>query len=323
MGGTMEHSPASDPNAAALVGLTLVPGAGRVVVSHAFQAASRLGMSLHELLRTPLLDLARQLPPGSDGLLNALKNYDVPHRLRAEALLQRTTRAGIRFVPNGSAAYPSPMGTQLKNFAPPFLFVRGDPSLLKELGAAVVGARKASRRGLAVAAACGAAFACEGVAVISGGAAGVDTAAHEAATRAGGTTVVILPQGILDYCVPRYLQRGLEDGSVAVISEFVPDAPWETHAAVTRNATISACSSLICVVEPRKTGGSMRTARHGLRQGKPVLAFGEDESASGVRALRSEGAVEMLDERGQVSTGRLMTLWRARRPRRSEQRTLW
>jgi predicted Rossmann fold nucleotide-binding protein DprA/Smf involved in DNA uptake len=101
-----------------------------------------------------------------------------------------------------------------------------------------------------------------------------------------------------------------EEGRAAIVSEFAPDSRWHTHAAVTRNATISALSRLVCVIEPRKTGGSVRTARCGLEQGKQVLVHGSRDPESPIAALRRAGAGSLLDEQGQFSGARLQDRWR-------------
>ena len=109
------------------------------------------------------------------------------------------------------------------------------------------------------------------MAVVSGGAAGVDWAAHDAALQSGGSTVIFLPQGILVYEMSSAWREAMDEGRLLLASEYLPDAPWRTYAAVSRNALIAAQARLVCVIEPRKQGGSLLTARHAVDQGKQVL----------------------------------------------------
>ena len=87
---------------------------------------------------------------------------------------------------------------------------------------------------------CAEAFARKGVAIVSGAASGVDTAAHDAALNARATTVATLPQGILSFPIPKRWRHAIESGRLTLVSEFAPNLPWATHAAVTRNRTIAA-----------------------------------------------------------------------------------
>jgi predicted Rossmann fold nucleotide-binding protein DprA/Smf involved in DNA uptake len=140
--------------------------------------------------------------------------------------------------------------------------------------------------------------------------------------RNGGKTVVVLPQGILTYRGPALLFDAIQDGRAAVVSEFAPDMAWETHAAVTRNTTISAFSLLVCVIEPKKTGGSVRTARCALAQGKRVLVYPARGCASVVQSLSNGGALELVEGLLPVGLDELADLWRTACVHPREQETL-
>lgn len=100
------------------------------------------------------------------------------------------------------------------------MWCAGNLDLLETYGAGIVGTRTPSRVGEAVAADCARFFAgCE-AAVVSGGADGIDTAAHRAAIDAGGKTVVVLPQGIRTYPFPGYIREAVETNRCALISQF-------------------------------------------------------------------------------------------------------
>lgn len=155
--------------------------------------------------------------------------------------------------------------------APPFLFASGqfradDPAI------AVVGSRKASERGIAIATALADAVARRGVTVLSGLAAGVDAAAHTAALSAGGRTVAIIGTGINKQypasnraLQQEIMQRGL------VLSQFWPDAPPQQHNFLMRNAVMSGYGRATVVVEASEQSGARAQARMAVEHGRPVI----------------------------------------------------
>jgi DNA processing protein len=179
---------------------------------------------------------------------------------------------------------------------PPVLTISGNASLCAGPMLGVVGARKASTYGFDAARLCGLWAAEKGIPVVSGGAAGVDTAAQEAALGAGGRVVVVLPQGMLSYDPPEYLRKALGEGRAALASMFHPDLPWRTFAATTRNDLIAALATAVCVIEPLKTGGSLRTGQTARDLGRPVLVrcANSMEGRRKAELLHNAGAMGML-----------------------------
>lgn len=291
---------------AATLALLLIPGLGNRAARECQRAALRHGLPLGELIERPFQTLAALLPAGE---LAALVAKEVPARKdRALRFAAKLGALGARMLVPDDEAYPECVHAALQGDGLPFLSVIGPLELLGGAAAAVVGAREASRRGKALAADCARAFAAAEIPVVSGGARGVDTAAHEAALEAGGATVVVLPQGLLTYVPPAPIARALAKGRAAIVSQFLPDMGWETHAAVTRNATISALARLVCVVEPKRIGGSIRTARHALAQGKHVLFFAPGRNGL-ARMLEQAGAVRLLGESARLDPDRLLAAW--------------
>lgn len=167
--------------------------------------------------------------------------------------------AGLGFHTFRDGSYPA----QLREIhqLPPVLFSRGtlEPG---ETAVSVVGSRRASETGLAWARQLAKALAATGITVISGLAAGIDTAAHTAALDAGGRTIAVLGTGInRTYpAVNRDLQERIaRDG--LLLSQFWPDAPPTKKSFPLRNATMSGYGRATVVVE----GGS--TAAPGSRRG--------------------------------------------------------
>ena len=155
--------------------------------------------------------------------------------------------------------------------APPVLFARG--SLVRDdVAVSVVGSRKASSRGLGIAATVARELAARGVTVLGGLALGIDTAAHRAALEAGGRTVGVIGTG-LDRAYPAE-NRDLQEEIAArglVLSQFWPDAPPQRHNFLMRNATMSGYGLATVVVEAGEQSGSRAQARIAVEHGRPVI----------------------------------------------------
>ncbi len=173
---------------------------------------------------------------------------------------------------------------------------------------AVVGARAATRGGLAVAADLAAGLAAAGVTVVSGLARGVDGAAHQAAVAQGGASVGVLGSG-LDRIYPAEhaaLAEALADRG-AVVSEHLADTAALPHHFPLRNRIISGLAAAVVVVEASEKSGSLITAMAALEQGREVMAVpgpvGPGRHRGGHALLRDgarlvEGADDVLAELG-------------------------
>jgi DNA processing protein len=250
------------------------------------------------------------LPSGSDALAAPLR-ASRRQQPCAQDLVRDVVQAGGAVLCMGEPGYPPALTAQMGEQAPPLLFCRGNVDLLRAPLAAVVGTRTPSARGLRLARACTTELLGAGAGIVSGGADGVDTAAHALAIADRGYTVVVLPQGILTYRAPDYLRVALDAGRAAVASQFSPVTHWATHAAVTRNATIAALGRLVCVVEPHKAGGSMRTGRRGLEQGKPVFCVINARLPEAGHTLVRAGAQPLADDRDNLRRDALLAAWHA------------
>jgi len=300
-----------------MVALSLVAGAGRKTVYSAMRLAARLRRPLGALFGAPLRELLRDAAPGEENAVEALTRCGERETVQAKWLLRCARDGGVEFVRAGSPGYPAFLTVALGDQAPLLLFYRGNEALLESPGAGIVGTRKPTREAGRLAAASAELFAGEGIPVVSGGAAGVDLAAHEAALKSDGSTIVILPEGLQIYDPPSVLRAGVAHGQVLLVSEFLPTDGWQTHRAMTRNRTIAACSALVCVIEPREKGGSMFTAEQALIGGKPVFYWG---GACRDGALRGrQGAVRLTDARGGLRKSTLLKAAQLEKARPPEQ----
>lgn len=137
----------------------------------------------------------------------------------------------------------------------------------------IVGSRAATAYGEHVTADLGYGLAGREIVVVSGGAYGIDAAAHRSALAAGGQTVVVSAGG-LDRPYPSgnatLFDRAAQSG--LVISESPPGAAPHRHRFLTRNRLIAALSTGTVVVEAARRSGAANTAAHCFTQGRPVMA---------------------------------------------------
>ena len=200
-------------------------------------------------------------------------------------VLDELDRTQCRPVFADTAAYPAKLARHLGPAAPAVLFVAGEVSVLQEPCVAMVGSRQPSQaversaRGLA------ASLAGSGLTVVSGGAVGTDTVAHQAAMGAGATAVV-------PACgLGRFVWRGIahEDlcaGRWCVVGQFPPQEGWKSHYALMRNRTIVAAGDAVAAFDPRETGGTWNSCMHALGMRKPLLVCSSQSSSQQRRALR-------------------------------------
>jgi DNA processing protein len=190
---------------------------------------------------------------------------------RGGDILAKLPATESRLVATGDHEYPREL---CDLFDPPAgLFVRGWPLPRLEPRVAIVGARNCTSGGREIATMLAAALARAGVCVVSGGARGIDSAAHRGALEAGGTSVAVLGCGI-DVPYPRQNRRLLERvaASGALVSEYPPGLPPEPYRFPARNRIVAALSRAVVVVEGASGSGSMITADHVLDLGREVFA---------------------------------------------------
>ncbi|MFE9498258.1 DNA-processing protein DprA [Streptomyces collinus] len=239
-------------------------------------------------------------------------------RADPERDLDEAHRAGVRFVGPGDTEWPGQLD-DLGDARPLGLWVRGRPGLrmwaLRSV--AVVGARACTEYGTHVAGSLAAELAERGWVVVSGGAYGIDGAAHRGALAAGGATVAVLACGV-DRPYPRghtaLIDRIAEQG--LVIGELPPGEHPTPSRFVLRNRVIAALTRGTVVVEAACRSGSLVTARAAARLGRltmgvpgPVtsgLSAGVHDMLRGEAVLVTDAAevVEVVGDMGELAPPR-------------------
>jgi len=158
--------------------------------------------------------------------------------------------------------------------APPALNTRGRWPPPPGPRAAIVGSRRPSPYGEAVAEQLAAELAAAGVVVISGLALGIDAAAHRGALVGGGATVAVMGTGV-DLVYPAAhgaLAEQILGGGGALVSQFPDGTLPRRHNFPARNLTMAALSDVVVVVEAAQASGALITAEAALELGKDVMA---------------------------------------------------
>ena len=213
----------------------------------------------------------------------------------AERRMEELASSGLSVALLGTDSYPPWLATIPD--PPDLLFVRG--VLPTSPGVAVVGSRRATRYGINLAKAAGAAAARRGAVVVSGLARGIDGAAHQGVVEAGGRGVAVLGCG-LDRWYPvshRRLGEALLENGGGVVTEYPPGTVPEPWRFPVRNRIITGLSRVVLVVEAAAGGGALISARLGLEQGREVLAVPGDvnrATSRGCNELIRDGAMPVL-----------------------------
>jgi DNA processing protein len=189
----------------------------------------------------------------------------------AAAQQEKLVETGAEVVTIGDSRYPAPLR---QIFDPPLLlFVRGRVELLQSLMLGVVGTRRPTPYGIAVAERLAGDLAHAGLTIASGMARGIDTAAHRGTLAVGGDTVAVLGCGA-DVVYPSENKKLA--GEIAarglIVSEFPMGSTAFPQNFPIRNRIISGLSVGVLVVEGAQYSGSAITAKLAMDQGREVFA---------------------------------------------------
>lgn len=224
---------------------------------------------------------------------------------RAESAIAQWADEGMNLVTILDGDYPAQLLTIHQR--PPFLLYRGRLDPADAAGVAIVGTRKPTDLGVDRATAIATGLAERAVTVISGLAAGIDTAAHTAALAAGGRTVAVIGTGLRRVYPAE--NQGLQERIASehlVLSQFWPDAAPTKTSFPMRNAVMSGYAAATVVIEAAWKSGARMQARLALEHGRPVFLhdsllehdWARDYLARGAIVVTSaEDVLAALDER--------------------------
>jgi DNA processing protein len=211
--------------------------------------------------------------------------------IKIDQMKKSLSDVGATFLTPESPEWPANLNDLA---APPIgLVVKGDSSVLTERSLAIVGTRNPTPYGSRIAADFAAGFVDREWSIVSGGAYGIDSAAHKGALIAEGRTIAVLATGV-DVAYPagnvRLFAEIAENG--ALVSEVMPGAHAIPVRFLNRNRIIAALSQATLVVEAAFRSGSLRTARDAAELMRPVMAI-----PGPINAPTSEGCHRLIGER--------------------------
>src|SRR5437667_1599121 len=265
----------------ALVALNLIEGVGpirvRQLLEHFGDAPAILQAPKQRLLQ------ARNIgEETADAIAHWEKNVD----LAAE--LKRITDSGCRIVTQAEAEYPELLR---QIYDPPIvLYVKGELLPKDKDAVAMVGSRLTTHYGIEAARKPAYQLAYVGVTVVSGGARGIDSAAHQGALSAKGRTIAVLGTGINLVTPPEnaeLFERIAANG--ALITQFPFNRPPDKQSFPIRNRIVAGMTLGTVVVEANLTSGALITANFAVEYGRQVFAV-----PGRIDSPRSKGCHELI-----------------------------
>jgi DNA processing protein len=220
-----------------------------------------------------------------------IEEIPLDSRVNPLQVYEELSESGIRFLIPEDAGWPTPLNDLA---VPPVgIFVKGNIEVLQQQSLAIVGTRNPTPYGIRAAQEFAAGFVDREWAIVSGGAYGIDSAAHRGALIAEGSTVAVIASG-LDCLYPagnrKLFEEILENG--AIVTEYLPSVSARPHRFLVRNRLIAALSKATLVVEAAFRSGSLRTARDAAELARPVMAI-----PGPITSPTSEGCHRLIGER--------------------------
>ncbi|MEW6434277.1 MAG: DNA-processing protein DprA [Myxococcota bacterium] len=267
--------------------LWALPGIGVKTIERVREVFAAPG----ELYERPVKSWRREVD-FSPQAVAALRKLDALAEV-AERLEADLRRLGYRIIFPEEAAWPPALRDVAG--APPLLFMLGEGAVgPARRRVAIVGTRTPETGATGEVRKLAAQVAEAGVGVVSGGAQGIDRAAHLGALDGGGETWAFLGCAIEEMdSAQAVLRRPFREGQGTFFSQFPPGARCEKGHFLLRNACISGASEAVLVARAPASSGALNTVQHAREQGRPVLALPGDpwnRAAVGSNQLLRDGA---------------------------------
>jgi DNA processing protein len=274
----------------ALVALNLTEGVGpvrvRQLLEHFADAPAILRASKQQLL---------QVRGIGDDTAEAIANWEKTIDLNAE--LKRIADFGCHIVTQLDPEYPEFLR---QIYDPPIvLYVKGQLLPKDKNAVAMVGSRTTTYYGLEVARKLAYQLAYLGVTVVSGGARGIDSAAHQGALSAKGRTIAVLGTGINLVIPPEnaeLFERIAANG--ALITQFPFNRPGDKQSFPIRNRIVAGMTLGTVVVEANLTSGALITANFAAEYGRQVFAV-----PGRIDSPRSKGCHDLIKKGAKLCEG--------------------
>jgi len=261
-------------------------------------------ITLHKILRERELSIADIffLEPGE-----IRHEFDLPEKTvesfsAARKILPRIDNDYLKLLESGVETilffedlYPERLTRILKNQLPPVLYIFGNKDILKKRGAAVLGDRNVSEKGALISYLAAKSLCSHNITVISGFARGADLVAHRSALAHNGTTIAVLPHGMLNLNMPESFAPVYDPSRTLFISPFSPSAEYSPFNSLSRNKIIAALSYAVFIVEAPGEGGIFEAGKSTHETGTPlyVTEYSQypDSAAGNTRLIQEYGGI--------------------------------
>jgi DNA processing protein len=274
----------------AFVALNMIEHVGpvraRLLLEHFGDAPKILAASKSALLRVRNI---------GDETAGAIANWEKSVDLAGE--LKRIAEFGCHVLIQGDEHYPELL-RQIYD-PPPVLYVKGGLTAKDKNAVAMVGSRQTTHYGIETARKLAYQLAYVGVTVVSGGARGIDTAAHQGALSVKGRTVAVLGTGINLIFPPEnadLFERISENG--ALITQFPFNRPADKQSFPIRNRIVAGMTLGTVVVEANTTSGALITANMAVEAGRQVFAV-----PGRIDSPRSKGCHDLIKKGAKLCEG--------------------
>jgi len=274
----------------ALIALNLIEGVGpvrvRQLLEHFGEAPQILAADKHQLLAVRGI--------GED-TAEKISGWEKSVDLASE--LKRITDFGCHVLIQADEHYPELLR---QIYDPPIvLYVKGELTAKDKNAVALVGSRQTTHYGIETARKLAYQLAYVGVTVVSGGARGIDTAAHQGALAGKGRTVCVLGTGINLVFPPEnaeLFERIAANG--AVVTQFPFNRPADKQSFPIRNRIVAGMTLGTVVVEANLTSGALITANMAVEAGRQVFAI-----PGRIDSPRSKGCHELIKKGAKLCEG--------------------
>jgi DNA protecting protein DprA len=274
-----------------ILAMIMLPGLGPVRISGIINTLKAESVPVIEFI-TLSPEKKRSLLNLPDEIHSCLES--LPHVVkRADFLLNEIELRGISALFREDSLYPERLKAFMKNAAPLILFCKGNLDLLSsEYTIGIIGTRSPGKAGISACIHVSKKLSGKKITVVSGGAIGIDTVAHEAALEKG-ATVFILPRGLFHTNRIFSLKNKFTETNHLIVSEFPPDYIGNKNSPLQRNRTVAALSDAMIVCETAVKGGAMHTANHAKKLKKSIFAldFTPEKNPEGNKSLIESGAI--------------------------------
>jgi DNA processing protein len=263
--------------------LICIDGLGSVTLSKLIEESGGLNEAGHAVLSR---DAINWLPRGACEMLRErmLRMEVDPARMSAQTVDAKVVLVTDDDFPQLLSPLPA---------CPSALWYRGELDAVALASVGIVGSRRCSKYGIEQASSFSKVLVESDIAIISGGARGIDAAAHRAALQYGGSTAAVLGSGLSVVYPPEHVSLfdSIVSSGGVVLSEFPCHRPPQPAYFPRRNRIVSGLSSVVLVVEAARRSGALITARIAVEEhGRQCFAIpgriGDSASAGCIQTIR-------------------------------------